>query len=102
MPGHVEFLGHKAVDANGDLVEKNSFDASEEYAWLLRRANAEGPEQYKIVRGLLDHLLEVANDFASHQKSANEFRPYTSEISGKTYSVFLAETGKPKPEAFMA
>lgn len=93
MTGKVDFLSHKALDAKGRLVAKDSFNADIEYSEVLRCATFENPERYEIAESLFKSLLDAATDLAKHSKKANEFRPYTSKKSNRTYSVFLAETG---------
>ena len=100
MPGKVDFLSHKALDAIGNLVAKDSFNADIEYAEVLRRATFESPERYEVAESLFKSLLDAAADLAKHLKKANEFRPYTSKKSNRTYSIFLAETGDSDLDGF--
>ncbi len=100
MTGKVDFLSQKTLDADGNLVAKDSFNASIEYSEILRRATFESPKRFEIAESLFKYLLDVANDFPAHQKKAHEFRPYTSRKTNRTYSVFLAETGDGDPNGF--
>jgi hypothetical protein len=72
-----------------EYLDGEGFDAGQEYARLL--AKYQGTPQWRKVFKLLEHLCGARDKFEIHQKRATEFRPYTSKISGRTYSVYLAE-----------